>query len=97
MSKQAEFKVIKHPICYHYPHSTSANVLVVINKVVTCHDPDSDECSHSFVKAVPLLRYAGHSIYTIILSKQTLFKKRSIIVLARHLIMLEERGILMWI
>ncbi len=72
-------------------------MLVVINMVVTCHNPDSDKCSHFFVKAVPLLRYAGHPIYTIILLRQALFGKRRIIVIARHLIMQEERGILMWI
>ena len=72
-------------------------MLVVIIKVVNCHNPDSDKCSHFFAKVVPHLRYAGHSIYIIILLKQALFGMRSIIVIARHLIMQEERGILMWI
>ena len=68
-----------------------------IEKAVTHYNLDSDKCSHSFAKVVPHLRYAGHSIYIIILLKQALFGMRSIIVIARHLIMQEERGILMWI
>jgi hypothetical protein len=38
-------------------------VLVEFDKVVTFHNPDSYKCSHSFAKAFPHLRYAGHSIY----------------------------------
>ena len=82
---------------FHYLYNTCANVLVVIIKVVNCHNPDSDKCSHFFAKAFPYLRFVGHSIYIILLLKQALFKKQRIIVIARHLIMQEERGILMWI
>ena len=44
---------------FHYLYSTCTNVLVVINKVVTCHHPDSDKCSHFFAKAFPYLRFVG--------------------------------------
>ena len=72
-------------------------MFVEFDKVLTCYNPDSDKCSHFFAKAFPPLRYVGHSIYTMILLKQAWFGKRRIIVIARHLIMQEERGILMWI
>mgnify|MGYP006376637001 CR=1 FL=1 len=68
-----------------------------IEKAVTHYNLDSDKCSHSFAKVVPHLRFIGLSIYTIILLRLALFGRRRIIVIARHLIMQEERGILMWI